>query len=292
MKIKQLYTFQAVCEEESITKAAERLHTTQPAISRTINELEESLGARLFDRSSRKVALNETGRLFLSKVIPLLELYDDLEHTFQDYDKKTPLRLGVTPVIVNSFLPGILERFQVSNSDTDIKVTVEHEKELERLLLHHELDLILMEGILENEAIVKVPVASEPLAVLASPNHPLTQLPYATVNEMVEYPLLFRETGSSIRHMIDSALLFYSVSASPVWTSVSSHSLLEGARQGFGITILPRRLAQKDLDAGLLTEIPVVDFNLSCTNHVMFLQDKYQTLTFQSLVNVILFSAG
>ena len=59
------------------------LHTTQPAISRTINELEESLGARLFDRSSRKVALNETGRLFLSKVIPLLELYDDLEHTFQ-----------------------------------------------------------------------------------------------------------------------------------------------------------------------------------------------------------------
>ncbi|WP_181995589.1 LysR family transcriptional regulator [Clostridium sp. AM58-1XD] len=95
MKMKQLYTFRVVCEEESITKAAERLSTTQPAISRTISELEDSVGVRLFDRSSRKVVLNETGQLFLSKVIPLLELYEDLENTFQDNGSMSVLRLAL-----------------------------------------------------------------------------------------------------------------------------------------------------------------------------------------------------
>lgn len=65
MKLKQLYIFRTVCEEESITKAAVRLSTTQPAISRAISELEDSLGVRLFERSSRKMILNETGQLFL-----------------------------------------------------------------------------------------------------------------------------------------------------------------------------------------------------------------------------------
>lgn len=290
MKMKQLYTFRVVCEEESITKAAERLSTTQPAISRTISELEDSVGVRLFDRSSRKVVLNETGQLFLSKVIPLLELYEDLENTFQDNGSMSVLRLGVTPVIVDTILPGILKRFSVSNSETDIRIAVGNERELEAQLFNRQIDLVLMEGLLENESLVKVPVSSEPMSVLAAPSHPLASVASITVPEMMEYPLLLREPGSLIRQLIDSAFLFYSVTASPVWTSTSSHALLTGAEKGFGITILPKILAKDSIRLGRLVELPVEAFNLSCTSHVMFLQDKYQTFAFQSLVNVILFS--
>ncbi|MEY8338107.1 LysR family transcriptional regulator [Lachnospiraceae bacterium 62-35] len=289
MKMKQLYTFRIVCEEESITKAAARLSTTQPAISRTISELEDSLGIRLFDRSSRKVVLNETGQLFLSKVIPLLELYEDLEQTFQDASLSSTLRIGVTPIIVDTILPGILNRFSASHED-DVKVTINDEHELETQLLNRSLDLVLMEGLLDHDSLVKVPVSTEPLAVLASPSHPLAAMPVVTVPEMVEYPLLLKEPGSLIRQLIDSAFLFYSVTASPIWTSSSSHALLTGAEKGFGITILPRILAEDSLRLGRLMELPVEAFNLSCTSHVMFLQDKYQTFAFQSLVNIILFN--
>ena len=79
MKIRHLRIFKMVCEEESITKAAEKLFMTQPAVSNAISELENHLGVCLFDRISRRIYLNETGKVFLEKVIKLLNLYDDLE---------------------------------------------------------------------------------------------------------------------------------------------------------------------------------------------------------------------
>ena len=74
MNLRHLTIFKTVCEEGSITGAAKTLSMTQPAISHAINELEESVGASLFDRVSRKIVINENGKFYLSKVIPLLEL--------------------------------------------------------------------------------------------------------------------------------------------------------------------------------------------------------------------------
>ena len=79
MKIRHLRIFNAVCEEESITEAAEKLYISQPAVSNAIRELENFLGIHLFDRISRSIYLNETGKLFLAKVNKVLDLYDDLD---------------------------------------------------------------------------------------------------------------------------------------------------------------------------------------------------------------------
>lgn len=290
MKLKQLITFKVVCEEESITKAASRLSTTQPAISRTIGELEEDLGIQLFDRTSRKVLLNDTGRLFLSKVVPLLDLYDDLERSFKGMDIQPTLKIGATPSIASTILLPILEKFQTAHPDIQARITVAGENQLEDLLLRYEIDMALTEGMMDHERFVKVPVATEPLAVLCSPSNPLTIASSLTASELAKQPLLLREPGSVIRQMVDSAFLFYNIAPVPVWTSCSCAVLLNAAKRGLGITILPRSLAQRELADGTLTELDIQDFNLSCTTHVTFLQDKYQTLAFQSFVNLILFS--
>ena len=290
MKIKQLYTFKTVCEEESITKAAERLSTTQPAISRTISELEETLGTQLFDRTARKVVLNEAGQLFLSKVIPLLDLYEDLERGFQGMDVKSVLKVGATPSVAGSILLQVLEKFQASHSDVQVKVTVDSETELERQLLQRKIDMALTEGMSDDEHFVKVPVSSEPLAVVCAPHLPIASAGLITAPELAKQPLLLKEPGSMVRQIVDSAFLFFNLSVSPAWTSISSAALLKAARKGIGVAILPRTLAEEDLAEGTLTELEVEDFNLSCTTHVTFLQDKYQTVAFQAFVNVILFS--
>lgn len=290
MKIKQLYTFRTVCEEESITKAAERLSTTQPAISRTISELEESLGTQLFDRTARKIVLNDAGQLFLSKVIPLLELYEDLQRGFGNHEVQYELKIGATPSVAASVLFRILEKFRSSHEEVRIRVTVDNETELEQLLIHRKIDMALTEGMTDDEHFVKVPVSSEPLSILCSPDFPAAAAGELTVQELARQPLLLKESGSMIRRSVDSAFLFYDVAVTPVWTSTSSAVLLKAAREGMGIAILPGSLAEQDLQNGTLTEIAVADFNLDCTTHVTFLQDKYQTPAFQAFMNVILFS--
>ena len=290
MKIRQLYTFKIVCEEESITRAAERLSTTQPAISRTISELEETLGTQLFDRTSRKIVLNEAGQLFLSKVIPLLELYEDLEKGLPDSDVRYQLRIGATPSLAGTLLFQILEKFRSGHEDVQIRVTVDSEPVLEQMLLQRQIDMALTEGMTDDEHFVKVPISSEPLAVLCSPDFPAAAAGEISAPDLARQPRLLKEDASMIRRLVDAAFLFYDIAVSPSWTSTSSAVLLKAAREGLGITILPRALASRDLENGSLTELSVPDFNLDCTTHVTFLQDKYQSPAFQAFMNVILFS--
>ena len=290
MKIRQLYTFKIVCEEESITRAAERLSTTQPAISRTISELEETLGTQLFDRTSRKIVLNEAGQLFLSKVIPLLELYEDLEKRLPDSDVRYQLRIGATPSLAGTLLFQILEKFRSGHEDVQIRVTVDSEPVLEQMLLQRQIDMALTEGMTDDEHFVKVPISSEPLAVLCSPDFPAAAAGEISAPDLARQPLLLKEDASMIRRLVDAAFLFYDIAVSPSWTSTSSAVLLKAAREGLGITILPRALASRDLENGSLTELSVPDFNLDCTTHVTFLQDKDQSPAFQAFMNVILFS--
>lgn len=289
MKIRQLIIFKTVCEEESITKAAETLSMTQPSISRTISELEEDLGTKLFDRVSRKVYLNETGKLLLSKTVPLLELYDDLEENSKNLDRLAALRIGSSMTIANYILPSIMKTFRLECPDTPTVVQVDEDRSIEERLLHHEIDLALMEGVVTNEQLVKIPFSTYPLVVLCAPSHPFAERDFVSVDELSSEPLLLREKGSAIRDVIDSAFLLKNIAVAPVWTSINPQVLIQAVKQELGITILPRIIAEKDLARGRLCQVTVEDWKLECVNHVVFLKDKFQTVAFQTLINLIIF---
>ena len=224
------------------------------------------------------------------KVIPLLELYEDLEKGLPDSDVRYQLRIGATPSLAGTLLFQILEKFRSGHEDVQIRVTVDSEPVLEQMLLQRQIDMALTEGMTDDEHFVKVPISSEPLAVLCSPDFPAAAAGEISAPDLARQPLLLKEDASMIRRLVDAAFLFYDIAVSPSWTSTSSAVLLKAAREGLGITILPRALASRDLENGSLTELSVPDFNLDCTTHVTFLQDKYQSPAFQAFMNVILFS--
>lgn len=290
MKIRQLYVFKTVCEEESITRAAEKLSMTQPAVSRTISELESALGSPLFERASRKVFINETGRLLLSKTIPLLELYEDLEESSQALERLSTLRIGSSCNIANYALPAVMSEFQVECADTPTVVTINNAHVIEHMLVHNQLDIALLEGVITHERLEKIPFSAYPLVVLCSPFHPLAHADIPTADRIAEEPLLLHEKGNAIRDTIDSAFMLRNISVTPRLTSVDSHALIEAVKHNLGITILPRILAEQELRRGELLEIPVQEMELSCVNHVVFQKDKFQTIAFQTFMNLVLFS--
>jgi len=87
MEIRVLRYFLAVVREESITKAAELLHITQPTLSRQIAQLEEEMGIKLFDRGTRKIVLTNEGILLRRRAEEILELVDKTERELTDQDK-------------------------------------------------------------------------------------------------------------------------------------------------------------------------------------------------------------
>lgn len=287
MKIRHLRIFKMVCEEESITKAAEKLFMTQPAVSNAISELESHLGVYLFDRISRRIYLNETGKLFLTKVIKLLDLYDDLEQNVKELQDNSTIKIGSSITIANFILPKAIVDFQTIYKSTPTKVIVGNARKIEEMLYNNEIDLGLIEGVIYNEELVKVPFSSYKLAIICSPKHKLALEKPIDVNKLIQERLLLREKGSAIRDVFDSALLLHNLRANPEWTSINSQALIYAVKQNLGISVLPKILIEQEINSGQIFEIKVNDFELVNINHIVFHKDKFQTKSFKTLIEII-----
>lgn len=287
MKIRHLRIFKMVCEEESITKAAEKLYITQPAVSNAISELESHLGVYLFDRISRKIYLNETGRLFLIKVIKLLDLYDNLEQNVKELEDNATIKIGSSITIANFILPKAIVDFETIYKNTPTKITVGNAEKIEEMLYNNEIDLGLIEGVIYNEELIKVPFSSYKLAIISSPKHKLALKDPIDINKLIQERLLLREKGSAIRDVFDSALLLHNLRANPEWTSINSQALIYAVKQNLGISVLPKILVEEEISKGEIFEIKVNDFELVNVNHIVFHKDKFQTKSFKTLIEII-----
>lgn len=291
MNLRHLTIFKTVCEEGSITGAAKALFMTQPAVSHAINELEETVGSPLFDRVSRRVVINENGKFYLSKVIPLLELYQDLEKYSGMLHLQAPLRIGSCVTLASYLLPGAVSRFTAANPDIQTRVTVSNSQEITAKLLKNELDIGLIEGVISDDKLEKIPFSSYPMAVICAPCHPFakrTAQPVA-LDGLMKEPLLLRESGCTLRDTFDYALALNNLSAEPLWSSTNSDVILQAVKENIGIGVVPRIFADESIKQGDVVEIEVKDLELSCMNHVVFQKDKFQTEAFQAFINLILF---
>lgn len=155
------------------------------------------------------------------------------------------------------------------------------------MLYNNEIDLGLIEGVIYNEELMKIPFSSYKLAVICSPKHKFVLERSIDVNELIKERLLLREEGSAIRDVFDSALLLYNIRANPEWISVNSQALIHAVKQGLGISVLPKVLVEKELSNGELYEIKIDDFELISVNHIVFYKDKIQTKSFKTLIEII-----
>ncbi len=281
MNLRHLRIFKTVCEEESITRAAEKLFMTQPAVSNAINELECYLGICLFDRISRRLYLNETGKLFLAKTIKLLDLYDDLEQN------NATIKVGSSITIANFILPKAIANFETVCKNTPTNIIIDNARNIENMLLNNEIDLGLIEGVIYKEELIKIPFSNYGLAVLCSPEHKFALEKSIDVNTLIKERLLLREKGSAIRDVFDSALLLHNITVNPEWTSVNSQALIYAVKQNLGISVLPKILVESELSRGELFEVKVNDFELISVNHIVFHKDKIQTKNYKTLVEII-----
>jgi len=155
------------------------------------------------------------------------------------------------------------------------------------MLLNNEIDLGLIEGVIYNEEVIKIPFSSYPLVVICSSQHKFVSEKSIDVNDLIIERLLLREKGSAIRDVFDSALLLHNLRVNPEWTSVNSQALIYAVKQGLGVSVLPKILVENELRNGDIFEVKVNDFELISVNHIVFHKDKIQSKSFETLIDII-----
>jgi DNA-binding transcriptional LysR family regulator len=122
---RSLELFLAVADTLSFRQAAETLHLSQPPLSRAIRELEERLGARLFDRGTQGVSLTDAGRKLLPYARSVGRLLREAEASLAHEGMPQSLRLGLTSAVEPAWFGGLAERIQASHPDTAVSVVVD-----------------------------------------------------------------------------------------------------------------------------------------------------------------------
>jgi DNA-binding transcriptional LysR family regulator len=274
MKMRQIEIYLSVCETLSVTKTANLLYVSQPAISKTIKELEATVGVQLFTRLDNRLVLNEAGKAFRLKAKQLLADFQALANFSGQYAQETPLRVGTSLTIGMHTLPQALQHFQESYPKTPVKVYAENAQQIEQRLLNGELDMAFTEGFISNQRFDKTELSTYPLFVVCAPNSIFVEKKVVTAAEFLDIPFLLRESGSTLRDRFDELTHKLGIEVTPIMESVNTEVLIQATKANLGVTVLAEPLARPYLAAGTLSKVALPNFKMETKNFVVTLRGK------------------
>src|SRR5580704_10721748 len=145
MELRHLRYFTAVAEEQNVTRAAARLHVSQPPVSRQIRDLEQELGVQLFKRTAKSIELTEAGKIFLTEARAVLLRTDEAVQTVRSIasGSRGQVRVGYAPSLTVEILPKALKIFEQAHPGTRVALHDCSTEEYGRKLLERKLDIAL-----------------------------------------------------------------------------------------------------------------------------------------------------
>ncbi|ABO24825.1 LysR family transcriptional regulator [Shewanella loihica] len=195
MELRHLRHFIVLARLKSFSKAANELHLAQPSLSRSIQKMEERLGASLLARDEKHFALTEYGRLVLAQgelIVSQLEYLESEIKTKQGLEK-AKLVIGASPIPSNSIIGPAVGRFIRDNPDISLELKVESWSRLYKLLLKGELDMFIAETnatLLDQRDNVITQCLPQSQAIFCCrPHHPLTRLKTVYLPSLRDYPV-------------------------------------------------------------------------------------------------------
>jgi DNA-binding transcriptional LysR family regulator len=192
MELRHLRYFVAVAEERNFTRAAERLHMAQPPLSRSIQQLEETLEVQLFQRDSRPLKLTETGKFFYAHAVQLLAQTAELESmTRRVGNIERSLSVGFVGSTLYGMLPKIIRRFRDENATVELSLHEMSTMDQIRALKDGQIDIGFGRIRHEDANIRRVILREEKMIVALPEGHPLSLLkPILALSDLVNETLI------------------------------------------------------------------------------------------------------
>lgn len=238
----------------SFSEAAERMNTTQPAISHRVQQFEQSFGVQLFHRVKPRVLLTDQGRDFIRYAEPIMHLREQLVTRVAQPEKLTGrLSLGVVETIVLSWLPSFLRFFCTAHPNIEIKISVNDSPTLRSRLLAYDLDLAFITGSVEDPVIRSRLLSRSRMGFVGSvaARYPEKIL----IQQLAETPLITFARGSSMRTVLGSLFDAPGLPQPQVHTSNSLATIVHMVREGLGLGFIPLSVASSYIRSGELMEV-------------------------------------
>jgi DNA-binding transcriptional LysR family regulator len=264
MNLNHLAIFHAVARAGSMTRGAEQLDISQPAVSKQVQELEGALGVHLFDRIGRRVHLSRAGEVLADYARRLFALAHEAEEAMADVRAagRGRLAIGASTTIGTYLLPGVVATFWRRYPGVELHVGIENTEQIHHRLVGHELDVGLTEGCVGQEDLEAEVFHRDELVLIAPPGHPLAGKPRVPLSAVQDEPFILREPGSGTRAVEERALARLKVPVRVVMVLGSTEAIKRVVAEGVGLAILSRLSVRAECAAGTLAVLPVAGLHI------------------------------
>lgn len=236
MTLRHIEIFATVCREGgSITRAANRLHISQPTVSVAIQEMEAHYGSKLFDRLSNRLYITPFGRSIYDQALRLLNLYDGMIGAEQSLNV---IRVGTGTAIGKQLMPSIARSFMNLHPDIQLRIFVSESTRSYHMVMENELDFVIAETVDDIPGLSHRVIQQYPVVGICHKSNPLATKAVVTAEDLAKENLLLRNSGSSTRQAVDTYFMRHNLNVSPMWESFSVQTLLNAAKEGIGVAFL------------------------------------------------------
>lgn len=291
MTLRHLRIFITVCDENSITAAAEKLYLTQPSVSISIKELELHFGQPLFERVSRKLYITPFGMQVYNYAQRVLTSFNDLENMAQSNQYQNIIRVGTGTAIGSLFMPRVVTNFKNIHPTAQLYVTIDRSTRYPRALCDNALDFVISEKIPETDDLQTISVQSSSIVAVCHKDHPFAQRKSLQAKDFSDADLIIREPDSSTRNALDTFFKSYHVSINPLWESIDVPAIINAVNANLGVGFVATSHIQA-VDYPNLVILNVEGLSIRHYVNIYFHKDKQLTPLMYEFINFFIQNYG
>lgn len=296
MNLDHLKVFYTAATKLNFSETAKVHHLSQPSISSQIRNLEESLNVKLFERTTKKIALTDSGQLLQGYVKLILEVIDKAEKDIALLSNSIhgDLALDASLTIGENLLPYMLGNFKQEYPFVNLIMKIHNSQQIIEKVLHEEVDLGFIEAPMSHPLVFCNPFLDDELVIISSTqklNPLIDNREVITPYELFSLPIILREHGSGTRQVIEETLQKNNLDPSNlniILELENTESIKAIVESGMGISIISQTAIKKELQLGTLRTIKIEGITLKRSFYIVQKKEKVLSLPAESFVNFLL----
>lgn len=259
LEVRHLKLVETVAKEGGLTKAANRLHVTQSALSHQLRDIEDKLGTPLFLRLNKKMLLTQAGERLLTSAPAVL---DELKRAEEDIRQIALHREGILRISTECYtcyhwLPPVLKPFGREFPRVEVRIVADATRRPIEALLDGRLDLAITSAATRNQKLVFKPLFRDEMVVIVSPDHPLASRSYVTAKDFSSEHLLVYALPREDLTIYQKVLIPAGVTPKHVSRVELTEAIIEMVKAGLGVGVMAGWAVAPQVKTGLLRALPL-----------------------------------
>ncbi|GAA4317955.1 LysR family transcriptional regulator [Compostibacter hankyongensis] len=282
----KLKVFHSVAKNRSFTKAASELFITQPAVTQQIRNLEQSLGARLFERIGNSIVMTPEAEVLFRYTNEIMHLYHEctLELSTMKNRPAGSFSLGASTTIAQYLIAPVLGSFQSKFPNITLNLLSGNSETIENAVLSKEISLGIVEGKRHHSDLKYSELTTDELVLVTHTKSRFSKNNRINLEDLKKIPIVLRERGSGTLEVIESALQEHGIRFSDLLVIMhlgGTESIKSFLENSHSVAFLSKRAVQKEVKYGELKELPVKGFHILRNFSFIHLHgqpDKFSTM--------------